>query len=153
MIQNAIRNLPGQRGTKSEIFDKISDLYGLSLQNQENSVLFKTLSQFLSKYFGKTVSKEYALNTEDRDFEAFQASCDGQQLLSMKFMIISSLLSLPNHKGSTKEIKAKLQELFRPALEGVDWENTLMKSLSRYKGLFLKSDAVYQMLDDEAIDA
>jgi hypothetical protein len=31
MIQNAIRNLPGQRGTKSEIFDKISDLYGLSL--------------------------------------------------------------------------------------------------------------------------
>ena len=71
----------------------------------------------------------------------------------MKFMIISSLLSLPNHKGSTKEIKAKLLELFRPALEGVDWENTLMKSLSRYKGLFLKSDAVYQMLDDEPIDA
>lgn len=148
MIQQALNLLPDNKGTKSEIFDKINEVYGIQLSSPENGVLCKTLTQFLSKYFGKTASKEYALNMQDKDFESFQSSYDSP-LLSMKTMIVASLLALPQCRGSTRDIKAKLLELFRPALEGVEWESTLIKSLSRYKGLFVKSDAVYQIAQEE----
>jgi hypothetical protein len=52
MITEALILLPGNKGTKQEIFNKISELFNLNLENQE-SANYKTLNQALSKSFGK----------------------------------------------------------------------------------------------------
>ena len=63
----------------------------------------------------------------------------------MKQMIIGTLLDMPNNRGPIKEIKSRLLDKYSGALESNDWESTFAKSLSRYKTLFLKSDAIYKL--------
>ena len=68
----------------------------------------------------------------------------------MKVLIIATLLNMPQNKGSIKEIKSRLLELYSSSLpsEGKplsEWETTLVKTLSRHKSLFLKLGAVYKL--------
>jgi hypothetical protein len=59
MITKALMDLPEQRGTKKDIFNRIEGIYDLNLK--KNSSTYKTLEQSLSKYFAKT-PQEYQLN-------------------------------------------------------------------------------------------
>jgi hypothetical protein len=44
MIEKALQELPGNKGTKAEIFSKISDIFKVSLDNPE-APMVRTLSQ------------------------------------------------------------------------------------------------------------
>lgn len=52
MIVRALNDIPGQKGTKNEIFMKIEQMYSVNLSNKQGSQ-FKTLEQALCKYFSK----------------------------------------------------------------------------------------------------
>jgi hypothetical protein len=118
MIQKALEVLPNNKGTKAEIFAKITELFNVNLDNQD-SALYRTLSQALCKKFGKTV-QEYGLNmteVEESDYKALKNP-------SMKKMIEAALLQMPNNRGAIKEIKNEVSELFghTQALKDSAWE-------------------------------
>ncbi len=118
MIQKALEVLPNNKGTKAEIFAKITELFNMNLDNQD-SALYRTLSQALCKKFGKTV-QEYGLNmteVEECDYKALKNP-------SMKKMIEAALLQMPNNRGAIKEIKNEVSELFghTQALKDSAWE-------------------------------
>ena len=52
MIARAMMDLPGQRGSKKEIFNSIEAIYSIKLSKNDST--YKTLNQSLSKYFDKT---------------------------------------------------------------------------------------------------
>lgn len=89
MVTQALVHLSNHQGTKNEIFQKVSDIYGVSLENPENS-LCKTLNQALSKFFTKTSPQVYALNPSNVDFINFQLGKNP----SMKQMIIFTMLKM-----------------------------------------------------------
>ena len=118
IIQKALEVLPNNKGTKAEIFAKITELFNVNLDNQD-SALYRTLSQALCKKFGKTV-QEYGLNmteVEESDYKALKNP-------SMKKMIEAALLQMPNNRGAIKEIKNEVSELFghTQALKDSAWE-------------------------------
>ncbi len=69
----------------------------------------------------------------------------------MKLLIIATLLNMPSKKGSIRDIKLHLLELYPSSFSAdkskqlTEWEITLVKTLSRYKNIFLKAGAVYKM--------
>jgi hypothetical protein len=103
MITKALSSIPGAKGTKNEIFNKVSEIFSVSLDNTE-SPIYKSLSQALSKHFGKDSLPEYALNTEDACFASFQIGKNP----AMKQMLIAVLLQMPGHRGAIKDIKSAL---------------------------------------------
>jgi hypothetical protein len=72
----------------------------MSLANQE-SAIYKTLSQQLTKCFGKTAPLEYSLNTAEINFSNFQLGPKP----SMKQFMIGAMLALPAYRGSVEDIK------------------------------------------------
>lgn len=48
MIENALQELPGKKGTKAEIFSKITEIFKVNLDNPEAPIV-RTLSQQLCK--------------------------------------------------------------------------------------------------------
>ena len=63
MIEKALQELPGNKGTKAEIFSKISDMFKVNLDNPE-APMVRTLSQQLCKQFGKS-AQDITLNIEE----------------------------------------------------------------------------------------
>jgi nitrate reductase assembly molybdenum cofactor insertion protein NarJ len=61
MIQKAFAVMPGQKGTKKEVFATIERLFGLKLEKSGST--YKTLSQALSKYFQKS-PQEFQLSQQ-----------------------------------------------------------------------------------------
>jgi hypothetical protein len=96
--------LPGQRGTKKEIFSKIESIYNIKLENNDST--YKTLSQSLSKYFNKS-PQEYMLKPGE-DFSKFNLGNHP----CMKQMIIQTLLRMKERRGDIKQIKAELLGIF-----------------------------------------
>ena len=86
MIHRALQELPGNRGTKTEIFSKVSELFNINLENPEAPIV-STLSTHLCKYFGKT-SQEFGLNVEELKPEDQKLS----KHPTMKQMIVAALL-------------------------------------------------------------
>lgn len=120
-------------------------MYGANLDNPESAIT-KTLGQSLSKYFGRTAPPSFQLNTKDGDYEKFEIGRNP----SMKVMIVAAMMQMPNNKGCIKDIKLKVMEIFPNKCGGEDWETTFVKTLSRYKDLFIKSCAVYQLNQDNS---
>ena len=71
MIKRVLQMLPENQGTKTEIFAKISETYGISILSEDNAAICKTLTQCLSKYYGKMAPQEYALNVSDVDYSSY----------------------------------------------------------------------------------
>ena len=136
----ALQELPGNKGTKAEIFSKISDIYKVNLDNPEAPIV-RTLSQQLCKQFGKS-AQDITLNLEELKPQDQQTPKNP----SMKQMIAAALLQLQSHRGAIKDIKAKVQELFgkTKALRDAQWEQTFAKTFSRHKTLFIKTSCIYQ---------
>ena len=71
----------------------------------------------------------------------------------MKQMIVAVLVQMLNNRGSIKDIKMQLLCQFRDKLladkdDKSEWEQTFLKTLSRYKNIFLKSAAVFHLQQD-----
>lgn len=148
MIQKALEDLPGNKGTKTEIFSKISELFNVNLDNPEAPIV-RTLSQQLCKQFGKT-AQEFTLNLDELKPND-QVKVKNP---SMKQMIVGALLELPNNRGAIKDIKAKVEELFgeTQALRDSQWEMTFAKTFSRHKTLFIKTNCIYQLTPASSSD-
>ena len=108
MIAEALQVLTGNKGTKQEIFSKISEMFNLNLDNPE-CANYKTLNQALSKSFIKNAPQEFILNTAEPEV---QNALVITKNASMKNLIIAAMLQMPNHRGQIKEIKAKMYQIF-----------------------------------------
>lgn len=154
MITKALADLPDQRGTKKEIFTRIERIYDINLAKTQST--YKTLEQFLSKYFSKT-PQEYQLNPS-ADFSRFSVGANP----GMKQMLISCMLKMRDRKGDIKQIKIMMIQLFGDKIrsEFVDragancnlqeWEKTMLKTFSRYKDIFCKTKAVFSLQSSES---
>ena len=141
--------LPGQKGTKKEIFGRIENLYNIKLMKSDSA--YKTLEQCLSKFFYKS-PQEYLLNP-NLDLSNF----DLGNFPGMKQMLIACLLRMKDRRGDIKQIKIKMVQLFgdRIRSEYVDrtrssgnlqeWEKTMLKTFSRHVDVFCKTKASFSL--------
>ena len=88
MIEKALQELPGKKGTKAEIFSKITDIFKVNLDNPEAPIV-RTLSQQLCKQFGRS-AQDITLNLEEIRPQDHQTPKNP----SMKQIIIAALLDL-----------------------------------------------------------
>mmetsp|Transcript_7093 Transcript_7093/g.6205 ORF Transcript_7093/g.6205 Transcript_7093/m.6205 type:complete len:103 (+) Transcript_7093:1459-1767(+) len=84
-------------------------------------------------------------------------SLDVENATCMKSMIVKSLMSLPNSMGDIKAIKQVMVEKYGDKLNRISdshmkadsnlqqWEKTILKTISRYKTIFLKKKAEFSM--------
>lgn len=117
-------------------------MFSISLDNQETAI-YKTLSQQLTKCFGKPAPQEYSLNTDEINFTNFKLGPKP----CMKQFIIGAMIALPLKRGTAEDIKSKIKELYTEYIDGLgsDWEITCLKTFSRHKNIILKTDAIYSL--------
>ena len=149
MIIKALMDLPLQRGTKKDIFNRIERIYELKLH--KNSSTYKTLEQSLSKYFTKT-PQEYQLYP-NADMSRFVLGNNP----GMKQMLIFCLMKMKNRKGDIKSIREKMLQLFGDRIRSEfvervgsngnlqEWEKTMLKTFSRHSDVFCKTKAVFSL--------
>jgi hypothetical protein len=93
--------------------------------------LYTSLEQALSKNFNSSPT-EFSLDMEEVEKITYMSKD------SMKMLIILAIKELPDLKGSLRDIKSKMLELFSDKLACESWEKTMLKTISRYKQVFPK---------------